>query len=207
MAVLGRSDGRNHAQRSASKDVGGASSSVEPGATASGDTHTAAQPPIAWSRKRHRLELVRSRTTGASGVRRLGNLLVLALLASIVLDACGGTSGLRAPTRAERAQMIAAVDKDWAFYAESPAPYDHPAFRSSHPDFQSLHYRPRVVSIRVSKRDPRLAAAVESAFPARSAARRRRCAWTGVAMWVEPTFDQPTGRGGPWSRSQPAAPI
>jgi hypothetical protein len=109
---------------------------------------------------------VRSWTARTWRAGRVGSLVVLALLASIVLDACGGASGLRAPTRAERAQMIAAVDKDWAFYADFGSPCCHPEIGFSAPDFQQLHYQPHIVSIRVSKRDPRLAVAAVEVFTA-----------------------------------------
>jgi hypothetical protein len=111
---------------------------------------------------------VRSRTTRTFGVGRLGGLLVVALLASITLGGCGGTSGLRAPTRSERAQMVAAIDHAWLRGRGEPfRPCCVKArlageLAHRYPGVAQDQYRPRVVSIRVSKRNPHLAvAAVE----------------------------------------------
>jgi hypothetical protein len=65
-----------------------------------------------------------------------------------------GQSAVRQPTPHERATIVAAVKKTWEPFAHSRI-YRHPRL-----DLRPSGLRPRVVSIRVSRSDPRLASAV-----------------------------------------------
>jgi hypothetical protein len=90
----------------------------------------------------------------------------------MMLGACGGTSGVRRPSRSERAEIVAAINQLWSGWARDPF---QPCCVSGRlraelarrfPGVARGHDYSRVISIRVSERDPRLAVAAVEVFNA-----------------------------------------
>ena len=106
------------------------------------------------------------------GWGRLRSLLGLALLAPMMLVACGGTSGVRRPSRSERAEIVAAINRlgsGWAGRPFAPCCVSgrlRAELARRFPGLVHEHDYSRVVDIRVSERDPRLAVAAVEVFNA-----------------------------------------